>query len=283
MSDHRGVYRGIYAAMLDDADFQALPAVARHVLLTLRLCPQNNAASVFRMYPAVVSIQTGYPIRVLRGALAALVKGRWVECDGPWETLTGPCVVWIRNGLRYDPNLRLADRKHRIAVERALAAFGASPLVVRFCEYYKITRPFEDPSETHRSPFEGSNRFGSPSTSTSTSTRTRKGGVEERRRDARSTQRPEGFSPHRTGDTKDGRTAPAPPDSAGDAESFTSGRSDPKPDPPPGEDQQAEVERVLADVASRLGIERPPRARPSVRRPSARRPSARPTTFTVWP
>jgi hypothetical protein len=83
--------------------------------------------------------------------------------------------------------------------------------------------------------------------------------------------RPEGVSPHRTGNPTDGRRASAPPDPAEDPESFLSAPIDPKPDPPPGEDQQAEVERVLADVASRLGIERPPRARPSVRRRSSRR------------
>ena len=83
MTDGRGLFRGIYSAMVEDPDFQALPATARHVLLTLRLCPQNTAASVLRLYPTVLATQTGYSRRVLQRAIAALVKGRWIEYEGP--------------------------------------------------------------------------------------------------------------------------------------------------------------------------------------------------------
>lgn len=153
MSDRRGVYRGVYSEMIEDPDYQALSPHARHVLLTLRLCQQNTPACLFRVYPAVLEAQTGYPVRSLRLPLVELVAGRWVVCEGPWETLAGPFLVWIRNGLRYDPHLRLADPKHRKAVERAISAFGRSPLVATFCDYYQITRPFEGSPEEPRRAF----------------------------------------------------------------------------------------------------------------------------------
>jgi hypothetical protein len=125
--------------MLDHPDYQALSSAARLTLLTLRLCSQNTAASIFRPYPAVLCVQTGLSLRALAGALAELEAGAWIEREGH--------VVWIRNGLRYDPNLRLSDDKHRAAVLRALEALPSCALVGKFCEYYRITRPLPGPGQ----------------------------------------------------------------------------------------------------------------------------------------
>lgn len=152
-----GTYRGIYSKWVDELDFQVLTPPARHTLLTLRLCPQNNAASIFRYYPEVLRSQTGYPAEILDAALAEL------ECSpslaAPWiyrEWL----VVWIRNGLRHDPNIRLADPKHKKAVERAVESLPKLGIVARFCDYYRIPRPFDGPSEALGRVSEGGERFG---------------------------------------------------------------------------------------------------------------------------
>lgn len=139
MSDYRGTYRGIYCSLLDELDFQAMSSEARHTFLTLRLCSQNNAASIFRVYFGTLSEQTGYTKSRLEQCFQELQNGEWIVYqDG---------LVWIRNGLRYDPTMRLADPKHRKAVEKAVSALPRSELVLRFCEYYTITRPFDAPSE----------------------------------------------------------------------------------------------------------------------------------------
>jgi hypothetical protein len=57
-------------------------------------------------------------------------------------------VLWVVNGLRYDPSLRLADPKHRIAVTRAIASLPHLNIALRFCDYYGIPRPFDAPSQT---------------------------------------------------------------------------------------------------------------------------------------
>jgi hypothetical protein len=115
---------------------------------------------MFRHYPALLCIQTGYDPGTLETALRELestptsAAGRWIEREG--------VVVWIRNGLRYDPNIRLADPKHRKGVERAIAALPRLPIVLRFCDYYRITRPFQDPTETLARPSEDQEGSGAP-------------------------------------------------------------------------------------------------------------------------
>ncbi|MBI3030247.1 MAG: hypothetical protein HYY64_12110 [Candidatus Rokubacteria bacterium] len=142
----RGVYRGIFSALLDDPDFQSLSPKARHVFLTLRLCAQAGPACIFRFYAAVLREQTGLETEEIEKALVELQAGRWILREGP--------VLWLRNALRHDPFVRLADPKHRKAVERWIAGLPKVGLVVSFCDYYQIERPFDDPSETLGRPSE---------------------------------------------------------------------------------------------------------------------------------
>jgi len=145
----RGVFRAIFSAMLDDPDYQRLTPHARLVLLTLRLCVQAGACAIFRCYAAVLAEQTGLTTDEVERALVELASSPSPE--QPWVFREGP-VVWVRNGLRYDPTLRLADPKHRKAVERAVEALPKLDLVARFCEYYGIVSPFEGSPETLGSP-----------------------------------------------------------------------------------------------------------------------------------
>jgi hypothetical protein len=149
----RGVYRGVRCALFDDPRFQQLSPSARHTLLTARLCLQAGPASIFRYYLDVLAAQTGLPPEKVQAALVELERAGWIELEGP--------VLWIRNGLRHDPNMRLADRKHRAAVVRAVDGLPRGPIVERFCHYYEIARAFEDPA-----------RVGSPRPIPSTDTET---------------------------------------------------------------------------------------------------------------
>ncbi len=141
----RGVYRGIFSSLIDDPDYQALTPNARLVLLTLRLCTQAGAAAIFRAYTAMLSEQTGLTVLDLESALAELATSP--SPGKPWILREGP-VIWVRNGLRYDPNIRLADEKHLKGVTRALAALPRLGIVARFCRYYKIASPLDDVAET---------------------------------------------------------------------------------------------------------------------------------------
>ena len=139
--DRRGVNRGLFSALFDDRDYQRLPAEARLVLLTARLCKQAGPGVIFRYYPEVLAHQTGLTLRRVEAAVDALKAARFADLEDG--------VLWIRNGLRYDPNLRLSDPKHLKSVARSLADLPRAEIVLRFCDYYHIARPFEAPSETY--------------------------------------------------------------------------------------------------------------------------------------
>jgi len=142
----RGVYRGLFAALFDDPDFQRLPSAARLVLLTVRLCHQAGLASIYRYYAEVLARQTGLPLKALEQALRELEEAGWIARD--------EVVLWVRNGLRYDPHVRLSDPKHRKAVEKTIAALPKRAIVLKFCDYYAITRPFDGPAMGHERVFD---------------------------------------------------------------------------------------------------------------------------------
>lgn len=138
----RGVYRGIFSALPDDPEFQQLPANARLALYTVRICKEAGPAAIFRYYPSMLTAQTGLTPKALEAALKALEAGRWIEREGP--------ILWVRNGLRYDPSFRLSDQKHRKAVLTHVAGLPKLQIVLNFCNYYQLPRPFEGPSKTLR-------------------------------------------------------------------------------------------------------------------------------------
>lgn len=135
----RGVYRGIYSSLPDDPEFQQLSSDARLVLYTCRLCRAAGPAAIFRYYPELLMIQTGLTSKALARAFEGLERGGWIMREG--------VVLWVKNGLRYDPSIRLADTKHRKSVERAVFSLPKLQIVLTFCDYYGITRPFQGPTE----------------------------------------------------------------------------------------------------------------------------------------
>jgi hypothetical protein len=141
----RGIYRGIYTVLFEDPDFLSLSPRARHVLLTARLCRAAGPGAIYRWYPDALSRETGWPRPQVLAAMKELQSRGWIEYDH--------AVLWVRNGLRYDPSFRLSDDKHRKFVSRMLLGLPRSPVVLKFCEYYDLPSPFEGSSETLGRPF----------------------------------------------------------------------------------------------------------------------------------
>jgi hypothetical protein len=140
----RGVYRGVHSMLLDDVRFQRLSPEAHLVFLTLRICRDCGPACIFRYYPEVLVKQSGYrqTPEVVERALDELVQERWVQHDKK------RFVIWIVNGLRHDPHIRLSDKKHLASVLRQLDGLPPSPLIAKFRKHYKLG----DPSKGHRRP-----------------------------------------------------------------------------------------------------------------------------------
>lgn len=136
----RGVYRGVYSSLPDDPDFQALPAHARLLFYTLRCCAQAGPAAIFRYYPELVMIQAGLTARQLEAAFVALESPQPSGGD-PWVYREG-VLVWVRNGLRHDPHVTLANPKHRKSVEMAVQALPKQSIVSTYCKYYDLAYPY---------------------------------------------------------------------------------------------------------------------------------------------
>jgi uncharacterized phage protein (TIGR02220 family) len=136
----RGVFRGLYSVLFDDPDFRRLPTSARFLLVTLRLCRDAGPSAIFEYSGELLMRQTGLSPRALETSFQALEAGSWIVREYP--------IVWVRNGLRYDPLLRLADPKHKRGVIRWVNTLPRLKIVLSFCDYYELPRPFEGPWET---------------------------------------------------------------------------------------------------------------------------------------
>ena len=135
---YRGRYRGVYSALFDNMEFQSLSAAARQVLVFARLCEDAGPAAIFRFYYELIQAHTGLSAARVRKALAELVATNWIEIEGP--------VLWIKNGLRYDPSINLTNRKHLKGVLGQIRSLPKLDIVLRFCIYYDLGKPFESPS-----------------------------------------------------------------------------------------------------------------------------------------
>ena len=142
MSSSRGIYRGVYSSLFDDPDFQHLTPEARLALLVVRQCKQAGAAAIFRFYPAVLVAQTGLAMKTLDRALGQLVANGWIERED--------CIIWVRNGLRYDPHVHMSNPKHFAGVQKHLQELPRLPIILRFCDYYSLPYPFDTKATLNR-------------------------------------------------------------------------------------------------------------------------------------
>lgn len=133
----RGFFRAVYSVLFDDPDYQKLSARARLVLLTARQCQDAGPAAIFRYYPDKLAHQTGVTTSQVREALTELEAGGWVVHD--------EAVLWVVNGLRHDPHMRLANERHLANIRRWLESLPKAAVVLKMCDYYKIAYP----SDTH--------------------------------------------------------------------------------------------------------------------------------------
>jgi hypothetical protein len=148
----RGEYRGFYVAMADDEDVHALSDRAFRVLTMLKLT--LPAIGIGVVYPAVLAQRCGCTPKQLE---AALVELESAQADGALGWIARERnVVWLVNGLRYEPTLNVNNaKKHRPFVQRQLNQLGAKPkIVATFRKYYAewFVRPAPEPVEPPNEP-----------------------------------------------------------------------------------------------------------------------------------
>lgn len=139
MSD-KGEYRAIYTALVDDPAFQALSPNAKLVFLLVKL--QLGPSGIGVLYSAVLAEQSGIPLEGVADGMRELAAGgahAWLRVERN--------VVWIRNGLKFEPNLTITNRNHRLSVEAHLRSLPKLPIVNDFAAYYGLGPAFDPPSD----------------------------------------------------------------------------------------------------------------------------------------
>jgi hypothetical protein len=137
--DGQYTYRAVLTRLFDDPDYQRLSPHARLVLLTARLCDKAGPAAIFRYYPIILAAETGLTLEQLEAALKELKAARYIVLDA--------AVLWIKNGLRFDPSINLANAKHYKAVTRWINDLPRTATVARFRKYYNLEGPPHSPSK----------------------------------------------------------------------------------------------------------------------------------------
>jgi hypothetical protein len=147
----RGPYRSLYICIQDDPDFQLLSSDERLAFYTLKFSPLGNVAGIFVYHPGVGERHSGLPRGRFEAALKGLEEGRWIVREGP--------LIWIRNGLRFEPGYSMADSNKKKGIEKLLCGLPNMRLLQQFAESYgceapsgPLRSPFEAPSKPSASP-----------------------------------------------------------------------------------------------------------------------------------
>jgi len=137
--EYKGSYRSIYTRLYDDAGFQRLQPRERDVLKTLRTCPAVNLPVLYRFTWEELALWTGYTQVALKRSVATLERAGWVVCRYP--------VVWVRNGLKFDPTFATNNKDQVTALYKALLDVPHSEVVGMFLKHYSLPRgPLTPPS-----------------------------------------------------------------------------------------------------------------------------------------
>lgn len=133
----KGEYRGVYVALVDSWEFQELTACARACLIVLKLKLGKTGIDVF--YPETLPRYTGHTASDCTEAIRELEEHRWIISERN--------VIWIRNGMRFDPSDPMASPNGRAGVANHLSSLPSLPIVDQFAQYYGLNRddPRADP------------------------------------------------------------------------------------------------------------------------------------------
>ncbi len=153
----KGEYRGIYVALPDSWEFQQLSADARAIFYPLKL--KLGKAGIDAFYPEVLPRLTGIPFEGVSKALQELEEKRWLIVEQN--------IYWIRNGLRFEPNMPLSNTNGRKGIANHLKTLPNLAIVRDFARYYDLGDVFEIPAEA--TPSEGGSK---PLRATETETET---------------------------------------------------------------------------------------------------------------
>lgn len=130
--EFRGTFRGILVKRWDEGKFRALPPMVKLVLLNLETGPNSNLPRIFPLYKEPIQKQTGLTGKEVDDALDFLSQNEWIFMEDG--------LIWVKDGLRDDPNVSFRNQSHVTGIRNALACLPESSLINRFMEYYGFRR-----------------------------------------------------------------------------------------------------------------------------------------------
>ena len=135
--DGRGIYRSIYVSIWNDPDFKQLSPETKLILLNLRTSPLSNLAVIYPYYIEAIERQTGLTQDLIQPALDTLCNTHWIAIEEG--------IVWVKHGLRYDPNIVLHNEKHKKAIINTILGLPKLQIVRDFIDFYKLDIPYPIP------------------------------------------------------------------------------------------------------------------------------------------
>lgn len=130
----RGDYRATYSVIVDSDEYKALSKDAK--LLFWALKHSLGLSGIDVVFDDQLRDRSGLTQHELDVARQELIDDRWLEVEGR--------VHWLRNGLRFEPNVSVSHAKQRAGIERHLKGLPKASVVNRMATYYGITAPFPD-------------------------------------------------------------------------------------------------------------------------------------------
>jgi len=128
MADRRGKHQSIHTALVDDLKFIGLTPEAKLVFYTLKLMLGATGIDVVRAHVVALAEVTGLEVEAVEGALRDLRSSGYLAVEGN--------VLWLPNGLRYNPALNLENVNHCKSVQTHLEGLPAVELVNSFAQRY---------------------------------------------------------------------------------------------------------------------------------------------------
>jgi hypothetical protein len=128
----------MYASFWDDPDVRALSHVGYRVLTTLK--GTLPAPGIGFVLEDLLANRCGCSLEELNEAYVELEQPKRVE-EGLGWIVRERGVVWLVNGLKFEPSIRASDQKHRAHVAEWLAQFGGDQSPLRIVRLFHAHYP----------------------------------------------------------------------------------------------------------------------------------------------
>ena len=140
MGKDRGEYRSIHTVLVDSPEFIDMSPAAQLVFFQLKLRLGASGIAVIPAVEDVLAEVTGYPPDAIRDAMGdAITHGFLVRERN---------VLWIRNGLKFEPSRSLANANHVKSIVRYIESLPKLQIVKDFADYYSLNLEWHTQSHT---------------------------------------------------------------------------------------------------------------------------------------